>query len=182
MSDLKPVKISGELFWSKWMAEFNKAFNDDKHEITDKIVTAMVKHLGESAMCNECGETTDLECDENGNCWEADAPRYQSTSMGYREMNEVEEDPDVFYISRNESHLHVSDWIYEFVILSIPMQKMCSPDKIGGPQCNTEVLEKLKEMETKHAEILADFKKGNLSDDNLKKMTELANQLSNQYK
>lgn len=29
MSDLKPVKISGELFWSKWMAEFNKAFNDD---------------------------------------------------------------------------------------------------------------------------------------------------------
>ena len=40
----------------------------------------------------------------------------------------------------------------------------------------------LMEMETKHAEILADFKKGNLSDDNLKKMTELANQLSNQYK
>lgn len=29
MSDLKPVKISGELFWNKWMAEFNKAFNDD---------------------------------------------------------------------------------------------------------------------------------------------------------
>ena len=29
MSDLKPVKISGERFWSKWMAEFNKAFNED---------------------------------------------------------------------------------------------------------------------------------------------------------
>ncbi len=29
MSDLKPVKISGELFWNKWMSEFNKAFNDD---------------------------------------------------------------------------------------------------------------------------------------------------------
>ena len=29
MSDMKPVKISGELFWSKWMAEFNKAFNAD---------------------------------------------------------------------------------------------------------------------------------------------------------
>jgi hypothetical protein len=29
MSDLKPVKISGELFWSKYMAEFNKAFNED---------------------------------------------------------------------------------------------------------------------------------------------------------
>ena len=28
-ADLKPVKINGELFWSKWMAEFNTAFNED---------------------------------------------------------------------------------------------------------------------------------------------------------
>ena len=36
MSDLKPVKINGELFWSKWMAEFNKAFNtdNDRYECT----------------------------------------------------------------------------------------------------------------------------------------------------
>ena len=36
MSDLKPVKISGELFWSKWMAEFNTAFNtdNDRYECT----------------------------------------------------------------------------------------------------------------------------------------------------
>ena len=36
MSDLKPVKISGELFWNKWMSEFNKAFNsdNDRYECT----------------------------------------------------------------------------------------------------------------------------------------------------
>ena len=36
MSDLKPVKITAELFWSKWMAEFNKAFNtdNDRYECT----------------------------------------------------------------------------------------------------------------------------------------------------
>ncbi len=28
------------------------------------------------------------------------------------EMNEQEEDPDIFYISYNESHLHIADWIY----------------------------------------------------------------------
>jgi hypothetical protein len=35
-ADLKPVKISGELFWSKWMAEFNTAFNsdNDRYECT----------------------------------------------------------------------------------------------------------------------------------------------------
>ena len=36
MTDLKPVKINGELFWSKWMAEFNTAFNtdNDRYECT----------------------------------------------------------------------------------------------------------------------------------------------------
>lgn len=62
-------------------------------------------------------------------------------------MNEQEEDPDVYYISRGESHLNVEDWIYEFINLSLPMQKMCKEDEIGGPQCNLEVLEKLKKME-----------------------------------
>jgi uncharacterized metal-binding protein YceD (DUF177 family) len=63
------------------------------------------------------------------------------------EMNDQEEDPDIYYISKGESHLHVADWIYEFINLSIPMQRMCTEDKMGGPQCNLEVLEKLKKME-----------------------------------
>ncbi len=62
-------------------------------------------------------------------------------------MNDQEEDPDVYYISRGESHLFVGDWLYEFINLSIPFQKMCSEEEMGGPQCNTEVLEKLKQME-----------------------------------
>ncbi len=62
-------------------------------------------------------------------------------------MNAQEEDPDVFYISRTESHLHVEDWLYEFALLSVPMQKMCSEEEMGGPQCNNEVLEKLRKME-----------------------------------
>lgn len=62
-------------------------------------------------------------------------------------MNEQEEDPDIYYISRGESHLHLEDWIYEFVNLSIPLQKMCKPEEMGGPKCNKEVLEKLRKME-----------------------------------
>ena len=36
MSDLKPVKIEGTLFWSRWMGEFNTKFNrkQDKYEAT----------------------------------------------------------------------------------------------------------------------------------------------------
>ena len=62
-------------------------------------------------------------------------------------MNEQEEDPDVFYIGRSESHLHIADWLFEFINLSIPFQKMCADSEMGGSQCNNEVLEKLKRME-----------------------------------
>jgi uncharacterized metal-binding protein YceD (DUF177 family) len=70
-------------------------------------------------------------------------------------MNDTEEDPDVQYISRTESHLHTADWIYEFINLSIPMQRMCGPAEIGGPFCNKEVLQKLAELkpETTNANI-----------------------------
>lgn len=62
-------------------------------------------------------------------------------------MNEVEEDPDIYYISRGESHLHLADWIFEFINLSIPLQRRCAESEIGGPKCNKEVLERLRKME-----------------------------------
>lgn len=62
------------------------------------------------------------------------------------EANETEEDPDVFYISRGESHLDVKDWIYEFVNLSIPMQKTCTFEEMDGPYCNQEARELLSRL------------------------------------
>lgn len=68
------------------------------------------------------------------------------------QMNEQEEDPDVYYISRGESHLNVEEWIYEFINLSIPMQKTCSYEKMDGPYCNRAALEMLKKLENETPE------------------------------
>lgn len=62
------------------------------------------------------------------------------------QANENQEDPDVYYISRGESHLDVKTWIYEFVNLSIPMQKTCAYENMDGPHCNAEVRELLNKM------------------------------------
>ncbi len=93
-----------------------------------------------SATCDRCGNTlpTQLWDEFNIIVKMVDNPE---------EMNEQEEDPDVYYIGRSESHLHLADWIYEFVNLSIPLQKMCGEAEMGGPKCNKEVLAKLKQME-----------------------------------
>ena len=62
------------------------------------------------------------------------------------EMNDQEEDPDVYYIARGESHLDVKDWIYEFINLSIPMQKTCEFENMDGPYCNPAARELLLKM------------------------------------
>ena len=101
----------------------------------------------------EIGGKADVACDRCGNSLTMDI--WDEFNMLVKlvenpdEMNDQEEDPDVFYISRTESHIDVGNWIYEFVLLSFPLQKMCSEQEMGGPQCNNEVLEKLKEMEAK---------------------------------
>ena len=107
----------------------------------------------------EIGGKADVTCDRCGNPLNMDI--WVEFNMLVKlvenpnEMNEQEEDPDVYYISRTESHVDISDWIYEFVLLSFPIQKMCSIEEMGGPQCNTDVLEKLKLMEVKEQETNA---------------------------
>lgn len=68
------------------------------------------------------------------------------------EMNAENDDPDVFYISWNETHLNIHDWIYEFVQLSMPTHPVCDEDEKGESTCNKEVLsmlDNLKEEEEK---------------------------------
>lgn len=103
----------------------------------------------------EIGGKADVVCDRCGNTLTMDL--WDEFNMVVKmvdnpdEMNQQEEDPDVHYISRTESHLDVSDWIFEFVSLSVPFQKSCKEEEMGGPQCNKEVLDKLKEMEANEA-------------------------------
>ncbi|HEY2726128.1 MAG TPA: DUF177 domain-containing protein [Parafilimonas sp.] len=95
--------------------------------------------------------TVDVSCDRCGNpltlqLWDEFKVMVKLVDNP-EEMNEQEEDPDVYYINRGESHLYLADLIYEFINLSIPLQKMCAPNEMGGPQCNKEVLAKLKNIE-----------------------------------
>lgn len=128
----------------------------DLNETTAKLKLILEKSTGFMQLRFEVGGRTEVTCDRCGNplrldLWDEFKVLVKLVENP-EEMNAQEEDPDVFYISRNESHINISDWIYEFVALSIPMQRMCGPEEMGGPQCNKEVLKKLKEMETRHVD------------------------------
>jgi len=132
----------------KFFAEYGE---QDFTNCSAKVKLELDKKSGFMLLKFDVDGTVDVSCDRCGNpltlsLWDefnivvkmVDEPE---------KMNEQEEDPDVYYISKGESHLHVADWIYEFINLTIPMQKNCGEDEIGGPQCNKEVLAKLKKME-----------------------------------
>ena len=112
----------------------------------------------------EVGGKLELSCDRCGNhlpldLW--DEFRIMVKMVDDADvMNNQEEDPDVYYISRGESHINVSDWIYEFINLSIPMQRMCDEEEIGGPYCNKEVLAMLKKMDVQNSQPTNPLSKG----------------------
>ena len=118
-----------------------------------QITLHLEKNTGFLQLLFEIGGSLDISCDRCGNALTMELWDEFKTIVKLVDdpelMNQQEEDPDVLYISRTESHLNVENWLYEFTLLSIPMQRMCSPEKMGGPQCNQDVLNKLKEMEVR---------------------------------
>lgn len=102
------------------------------------------------------GGNAEVNCDRCGNLLTVDLwdefNMVVKTTENPGEMNEQEEDADVFYIAKTESHLDVSDWLYEFVMLSIPAQHVCGENEKGESLCNAEVLQKLDQMKSKTEE------------------------------
>ena len=131
--------------------KFFSAYTTDFTNCKAQIKLTLEKNTSFMMLKFEVAGKIDVACDRCGNPLQMDL--WDEFNMIVKlvenpdEMNETEDDPDIYYISRTESHLHLANWIYEFVALSIPMQRMCNESEIGGPQCNKEILSMLKKME-----------------------------------
>lgn len=79
---------------------------------------------------------------------------------GTEEAEETDDDADVVFIPRSETVIDISDWVYELVLLSIPLQRI-HPDKADGtPGCNPEVLKLLSQLSEPGEEPKNDIWKG----------------------
>jgi len=104
----------------------------------------------------EVGGSLVVNCDRCGNELPLDLwDEFRITVKMVEEpelMNDQEVDPDVYYIGRGESHLDVANWVFEFINLSIPMQKTCGYDNAEGPKCNPVAMDILRKLEVKDQE------------------------------
>ena len=135
----------------KFFAEYQQ--QDFRHCVAH-VKLALEKNNGFMLLKFEVGGKLEVTCDRCGN--ELPMELWDEFNIVVKMvedpelMNDQEEDPDVYYISKGASHLRVSDWIYEFINLSIPMQRMCLEKDMGGPYCNKEVLALLRNPGTEN--------------------------------
>ncbi|TAE10462.1 MAG: DUF177 domain-containing protein [Bacteroidetes bacterium] len=114
------------------------------------VTLTLQKNAGFLQLKFEVGGTVAATCDRCGN--DVQVQLWDEFNMivklveNPQQMNETEEDADIYYLARTESHLFVADWLYEFVALSLPHQIYCENLPDGQSGCNQEVLEKLQAL------------------------------------
>ena len=64
--------------------------------------------------------------------------------------DEIPENDEIVFIGRDQSHVDVSQLIYEYVVLCLPMQKIPCKEPGKDERCNLEVLNFLIQQEEKN--------------------------------
>jgi uncharacterized metal-binding protein YceD (DUF177 family) len=90
-----------------------------------------------TAPCDRCGDDFKLRL------WDEFDLVVKLTEEEHAE--ETNEDAEVVMIPRHETVIDITDWLYEFVMLSVPLQKI-HPDKNGKSGCNEQALSLLNQL------------------------------------
>ncbi len=145
---LKPgVHTYQYLLDDKFMTEFEgeRDFKDLDAQITlrfDKKTNFFICHFdvdgSVTAVCDRCGGDFKLRL------WDEFDLVIKLT--GTEEAEEIDDEDDVVFIPRSETVIDISSWLYEFVMLSMPLQKI-HPDKPDGSSgCDENALKLLNQL------------------------------------
>ena len=112
-----------------------------------KVKLHLDKHSGFMQLHFDIDGTIDTLCDRCGNplsvqLWDEFNLIVKLVDDADK-MNSEEEDPDIFYLDRNDNNLSIANWIYEFISLSVPLQHICKLDEKGKSTCNQKVIDQL---------------------------------------
>lgn len=98
-------------------------------------------HGNADVACDRCGDSFPLQI------WDEYKLVVKLTDTAEKaiEMSEHEEG-DVVFIPRSETVINIFEWVYEFIMLSLPIQKIHPVLADGSSGCNPEALKLLKKM------------------------------------
>lgn len=91
-----------------------------------------------------------LPCDRCGDPLTMELKKQQRLVVKLSDHNE-EESEDVQIVKESEGKFDLSQFIYEYVSLMIPLYRVHSDDSKGKSLCNQDILKKLEELKEYHA-------------------------------
>ncbi|MFZ4401807.1 MAG: YceD family protein [Bacteroidales bacterium] len=105
-----------------------------------------------NVMCDRCLDNFDFTVDKHerlivklGDKWE-------------------EESEDILIIPESEHQIDISSYLYEYIVLMLPIKKTHPEDKDGNTKCNPEIINKLNELSKPEPDSRWDSLKGLLSE------------------
>jgi len=106
----------------------------------DKRETIMLLHFTINgtvkAECDRCLQTIHLPI-------AADNILYIKFEDNPNKIHTEEEDIDIIYMSRSESIINVATFIYEFLVLNIPIKAACPFEEGPNKSCNMDMIQQL---------------------------------------
>ncbi len=123
----------GDPLCSNWNAKVTLGF--DKHE--SFFILNFDVNGGVTVQCDRCGDDFELRL------W--DEFKLVVKLVG-EDAAELEDEDDVVFISRGETVIDISDWLYEFLMLSLPLQRIHPDGADGESGCNKKALSLLESM------------------------------------
>ncbi len=91
--------------------------------------------------CHLCGQEFDMEV--------IDQHKLLVKLEDARASEDIHDEEEIIYISRNETKLEIAQWIYEFIILSLPIQIVHPLNEKGESTCDQATLDLIKNMAQK---------------------------------
>lgn len=119
--------------FKNWRARITLGF--DKHENFFMLNFDIDGHV--TVPCDRCGDDFDLRL------WDEFDLIIKLIGEG---VEKREDEDDVVFIPRSETVIDISNWLYEFLMLSVPLQHIHPDKEDGTPGCNPQALNLLDKL------------------------------------
>lgn len=119
--------------FTNWNAQVKLTF--DKHENFFMLHFDIGGKV--TVPCDRCGDEFELQL------WDEFNLIVKLTSD---DAGTIDDEDDVVFIPRSETVIDISTWIYEFLLLSIPLQRVHPDNADGSSNCNAHALDLLDQL------------------------------------
>lgn len=128
--------------WGREQGEFE--------HLDAKVLLKLDKHNGFLQLHFDIDGNAEVSCDRCGDpfnlrLWDEFDLIVKFTGDTENE-DELEDEADIVFVPRSETIIDVSNWVYEFIMLSMPIQHIHPDKEDGSSGCNQEALKLLDKL------------------------------------